>query len=96
MTLRGANERLLPLGDSLTSGLYTSHRDPYKAGRWAAGAGRLPQAACCTPVRTAGCVCGRPACRTPPPRPYPPQRTPPPPTLIHTHAPSTLTTTTDA
>jgi hypothetical protein len=42
MTLRGANERLVPLGHDLTSGLYLSQKDPYKAGRWAglAGAGR--------------------------------------------------------
>ena len=41
MTLRGANERLVPLGHDLTSGLYLSQRDPYKAGRWVGLAGAV-------------------------------------------------------
>lgn len=37
MTLRGANERLVPLGNAYISGLYVSKKDPYKSGRWADG-----------------------------------------------------------
>jgi hypothetical protein len=39
MTLRGANERLVPLGNAYISGLYVSKKDPYKSGRWVCSRG---------------------------------------------------------